>query len=110
MVHWFVSRQWRLAPIVCLFVFGSVAAGALGFKKTYTVNEIDLLATGDVLLLFTDGFSEHAGDRYFPDSVGRLLASSRDWTAERICAELKSDLLDSGEPHDDISFVVVKKT
>jgi serine phosphatase RsbU (regulator of sigma subunit) len=87
-----------------------VAAGALGFKKTYTVNEIDLLATGDVLLLFTDGFSEHAGDRYFPDSVGRLLASSRDWTAERICAELKSDLLDSGEPHDDISFVVVKKT
>jgi serine phosphatase RsbU (regulator of sigma subunit) len=87
-----------------------VAAGALGYKKTYTVNEIDLLASGDVLLLFTDGFSEHAEGRYFPDSVSRLLDATRDWTAERICEALKDDLLESGAPHDDISFVVVKKT
>ena len=86
-----------------------VAAGALGYKKTYTVNEIDLLATGDVLLLFTDGFSEHAGGEYFPASVGRLLAASADATSEEVCSVLQAGLRDSGEPHDDVSFVVVKK-
>ena len=87
-----------------------VAAGALGYKKTYTVNEIDLLARGDVLLLFTDGFSEHAGGRYFPDEVARLLESAGDWSAERICGELEAGLRASGAAHDDISFVVVKKS
>jgi serine/threonine protein phosphatase PrpC len=87
-----------------------VAASALGYKKSYTVNEIDLLAAGDVLLLFTDGLSEHAGGEYFPASVGRLLAASGDQTAEQICSAMTADLLAAGAPHDDISFVVVKKT
>lgn len=86
-----------------------VAEGPFGYKQTYTVNEIDLLAAGDVLLLFTDGFSEHAGGEYFPGSVARLLAASADGTAEEVCSVLQAGLLDSGEPQDDISFVVVKK-
>ena len=87
-----------------------VAASAVGYKRSYTVNEIDLLAAGDVLLLFTDGLSEHAGGQYFPESVARLLSRSRGQTAEQICAALKSDVLASGAPEDDISFVVVRKT
>lgn len=86
-----------------------VAAGALGYKESYTINQIDLLAAGDVLLLFTDGFSEHDGGEYFPAAVSRLLAASGDRTAKQICSALKAGLLDSGEPHDDITFVVVKK-
>jgi serine phosphatase RsbU (regulator of sigma subunit) len=87
-----------------------VSAGALGYKQTYTINEIDLLADGDILLLFTDGLAEHAGGEYFPASVGRLLASSGDQTAKQICGALKADLLASAAPKDDISFVVMKKT
>lgn len=87
-----------------------VAFSALGYKQTYTVNEIDLLAAGDVLLLFTDGLSEHAGGEYFPESVARLLAASGEQTAEQICETLKTDLLANAAPHDDISFVVIKKT
>jgi serine phosphatase RsbU (regulator of sigma subunit) len=87
-----------------------VDPGHLGYKKPYTVNEIDLLADGDVLLLFTDGLSDHGGGSYFPDHLERILAASADQTAEQICVRLQKDLLAFAAPQDDVSFVVIKKT
>jgi serine phosphatase RsbU (regulator of sigma subunit) len=87
-----------------------VDPGHLGYKKPYTVNEIDLLADGDILLLFTDGLSDHGGGSYFPDHLERILAASADQTAEQICVRLQKDLLAFATPQDDISFVVIKKT
>ena len=87
-----------------------VDPGHLGYKKPYTVNEIDLLADGDILLLFTDGLSDHGGGSYFPDHPERILAASADQTAEQICVRLQKDLLAFATPQDDVSFVVIKKT
>jgi serine/threonine protein phosphatase PrpC len=81
-----------------------------GRKKLYDVNEIDLLAAGDILLLYTDGLSEHRGGQYFPDELQRLLALHKDRTAEEICERIRQSLLEGTPPQDDVSVVVVKYT
>lgn len=87
-----------------------VEAGRLESKQPYTVNEIDLLAQGDILLLYTDGLSEHAGGEYFPAAIEQTLARVRDQSASIICKKLKQDVLAVAPATDDISFVVIKKT
>jgi len=106
----------RLISLPPVGLFPSVAdvdnqaePAPLGFKKRYEVNEIDLLAGGDMLLLYTDGLLEH-GDGFFPDTVEDVLAGSAGCTAEQICQRLQSAVLEAADPEDDISFVVVKKT
>lgn len=79
-----------------------------GRKKLYEVNEIDLLSRGDILLLYTDGLSEHGGGDYFPSEVQRLLAVHKDRTAEEICGSLRESLLETTPQRDDVSVVVVK--
>ena len=86
-----------------------VGPSALGYKKPYTVNEIDLLANGDILLLYTDGLYEHGEGEFFPREVERLLAASGDLDAQTICEALEAHLLDYADPVDDISYVVVRK-
>ena len=81
---------------------------ALARKGHYEVNEIDLLARGDILLLYTDGLSEHAGGAYFPEEVERLLATHKDRSAAEICDRLRESLLAAAPPQDDVSVVVVK--
>lgn len=79
-----------------------------GRKRLYAVNEIDLLAEGDILLLHTDGLSEHDGGRFFPAHAERLFADHKDESAEAICDRLREGLLDGGVREDDISVVLVK--
>lgn len=79
------------------------------YKKRYEVNEINLLAVGDILLLCSDGLTEHGNGRYFPERIERLLAESRDDSAERICERIREDLQAFAAPADDISVVVIRK-
>jgi serine phosphatase RsbU (regulator of sigma subunit) len=81
-----------------------------GYKEKYEVNEINLLTTGDILLLYTDGFSEHADGLFFPESVQELVTQSADESAARICERLQEGITAAGPPQDDISVVVIKKT
>lgn len=87
-----------------------VGPGTLGYKKPYTVNEIDLLAEGDILLLYTDGLSEHAAGEYFPSILEGRLTEIQDRPAIEICEILKRDIVAHAPVGDDVSFVVVKKT
>ena len=80
------------------------------YKKRYEVNEINLLTTGDILLLYTDGFSEHADGSFFPETVQELVTQSADESAARICERLHEGITAVGPPQDDISVVVIKKT
>lgn len=89
---------------------GRVYPSLYRYKKRYEVNEINLLAVGDILLLHTDGLSEHAAGRYFPTGLERLLGELRDESAQEICVRLRQDLLDWGQPEDDVSVVVIRKT
>lgn len=86
-----------------------VEAGWLGYKDDYTVNQIDLLGSGDLLLLSTDGLIEHLDGDYFPERVERLFAEVADESAEEICRRLWDDLEAAGKPSDDVTFVVAKR-
>ena len=82
----------------------------VGYKKRYEVNEINLLSSGDILVLYTDGLAEHGDGKFFPSEVESLLAAHRDETAEQICGHLRERLLDFAPQQDDISVVVIKYT
>lgn len=84
----------------------------LGYKKKYSINKISLMGSGDILLLYTDGFSEHSTDTdvgYFPDRVGETLKRIKHYSARDIFFRLKDDLLSFAQPADDITFVIIKK-
>ena len=83
----------------------------LGYKDPYRVNEIDLIGSGDIMLIYTDGLAEHVRDDkdYFPRHVEQVFRERKETPAKDIFAALKEDLLHFNEPDDDISFVVIKK-
>jgi len=84
----------------------------LGYKKKYAVSEINLMGRGDILLLYTDGLSDHCddGDRpYFPRRVEEILQGAKEKTAAQIYDTLKSDLLSFAPPSDDVGLLVIKK-
>ena len=85
-------------------------SGIVGYKRRYKVNEINLLSPGDILLLFTDGLSEHDDDRFFPDVVERLLRDCPNCSAAETCERIRTALLAAAEPVDDISVVVIRRT
>lgn len=79
-------------------------------KQRYRLNEISLLAPGDILLLHTDGLAEHDDGRYFSERLERLLIDCGPAPAREICRRLKQDLLEHAVPEDDITCVVIRKT
>jgi len=81
-----------------------------GYKEDYAVNEIKLLSPGDILLLYTDGLSEHAEGAFFPREVERMLAADPQLPASGICERLREALLSAAAPRDDLSVVVIKRT
>ena len=80
-----------------------------GFKDEYEVNEWALLEAGDILLLYTDGVSEHGGDRYFPERLEAVLRTVKDGSAREIHDAIQSDMLAFCAPADDITLVIVKR-
>lgn len=84
----------------------------LGYKKKYSVNELNLMGYGDILLLYTDGFSEHGepGNEYFKVRLENKVKEIKLAPAREIFKEVKQDLLNFATPEDDISFVVIKRT
>ena len=87
-----------------------VEPGWLGYKDPYTVNQVELLDDGDLLLLATDGLVEHLDGAHFPAAVERSLVRLADADAAQVCRSLWQDLVAAGEPTDDVSLVVIKKT
>ena len=80
-----------------------------GFKDEYEVNEWALLGSGDILLLYTDGVSEHADDRYCPGRLEDQLRKVKRCSAREICEAILADMLAFSAPADDITLVIVKR-
>jgi serine phosphatase RsbU (regulator of sigma subunit) len=82
----------------------------LGFKEGYTINEISLMGSGDIMLLFTDGLAELEvdGKTYVSGRLEEKLRETKDLSAPEICAALKNEVL-SLSREDDVSLVVIKR-
>jgi serine phosphatase RsbU (regulator of sigma subunit) len=83
----------------------------LGYKQKYRVKTWTLMGSGDILLLYTDGLSEHirGEEEYYPVHLEKTLRKLCDGTAKEIVEGIKTDLLAFNEPSDDISIVVIKR-
>ncbi len=81
----------------------------LGFKDRYELNEWQL-APDDILVLYTDGVTDHQqGDTaYFPDRLEDAVRRSKDQDARAIYDAVLQDLLAFAPPADDVSLVIVK--
>lgn len=83
----------------------------LGYKEKYTINEINLMGSGDIIILYTDGLSEHHknGDDYLPNRLEETLRKTKHLSSREIFLNLKEDIMAFCPPADDISYVVIKK-
>ncbi len=90
----------------------TVSESLLGFKGRYQWNEWQLMGRGDILLLFTDGLSEHGlGEAaYVPSRLEEVVRESKEASARELLETIRGDLLAFAEPSDDISLIVIKST
>jgi len=82
----------------------------LAAKKDYEVNQLNLLAPGDILVLSTDGLAEHGGGDFISDVLEDLLRDVAAENAGAICRRIEQAVVQHGKPEDDITAVVVKRT
>lgn len=90
----------------------STTKSVLGFKEEYELNEWDLMGTGDILILCSDGLIEHHrdGELYAPKHLEEKLHKVKDRTSKEIFNAIKEDLIAFNKPDDDVSFVIIKRT
>lgn len=90
-----------------------ISVPLLGIKEKYTVNEINLMGSGDILLLYSDGLSDHQdpqGGKYFPGRLEERLRESKHLPARQIFQHIKKDMnAFNDRPDDDITLVIIKK-
>jgi len=90
----------------------NMTTSLLGFKEHYEMNEWVLMSAGDILLMGTDGLSEHSrGDEYYsPDHLEQTLRHVKHGSAREIFEAIQRDLIAFSPPTDDVSVVVIKRT
>lgn len=84
----------------------------LGYKKEYTISEINLMGVGDILLLFSDGFSEHMtddGERFIDTRLEPLLRANKPASAQDLYAAIMDEMIRFSAPADDVTLVVIKR-
>ena len=80
---------------------------SLGYKKRYTVNELNLMGQGDVLLVFTDGLLDPESS-YTQQQLERAVSEAKNSNAKEICESILGQRHNVAEQTDDISLVVIK--
>ena len=80
---------------------------ALGYKKRYTVNNLNLMGHGDVLLLYTDGLIEPLS-AYTQVQLEHVVSRVRDDSAQMICEAIVRDRQAIAAQTDDLTVVVIK--
>jgi serine phosphatase RsbU (regulator of sigma subunit) len=80
---------------------------ALGYKKRYTVNNLNLMGHGDVLLLYTDGLIEPESG-YTQVQLEHAVSRVKEDSAELICEAIVRDRQATAPQADDLTLVVIK--
>jgi serine phosphatase RsbU (regulator of sigma subunit) len=87
--------------------------GPIRTKPAYTVNEVNLMGDGDILLLHTDGLNEHEGrdgEAFFPTLLEGIMRSNKNRSAKGIHQAILDGALAFAPLADDFTVVVIKKT
>ena len=87
--------------------------GPIGYKPRYSINEVNLLGEGDILLLHTDGLSEHErtdGESFFPGLLEDTLRSNKYRSSQEIYEAVRNRVLSFTPLADDMTVVIIKKT
>jgi serine phosphatase RsbU (regulator of sigma subunit) len=90
----------------------NTTSSMLGFKDHYAMNKWLLMGEGDILLLHTDGLTEHVrgSEEYFPARLEAAVRDAKRGSARDIFEAVTGDLLAFSPQRDDITLVVVKRT
>ncbi len=110
------DRMVIFPPIGTLPSDSSVDAHRLkssyGYKPKYSINTINIMGAGDIMLLFTDGFQDQDGGRlnFVKDCLEKCLREVKYQTARDIVEYLKQQFFTRiPKADDDVTLVVVKK-
>ena len=79
--------------------------------ERYELNDWSLMGNGDILLLCTDGLTEHsrAGEPFVPDHLEQTMRRIKQESAGTIYEAVLDDALAFATPTDDLSLVVIKR-
>jgi serine phosphatase RsbU (regulator of sigma subunit) len=80
---------------------------ALGYKKRYTVNNLNLMGQGDVLLLYTDGLIEPLS-AYTQAELEQAVSRVKHDSAQSICEAIVRDRQAAAPQTDDLTLAVIK--
>jgi serine phosphatase RsbU (regulator of sigma subunit) len=84
----------------------------LGFKHKYSVNTLNVMSPGDILILYTDGFSEQQDGElnYIEDRLEKQLIMFKHLPAKEIFSRVKEDFMSYCDaPDDDATMILIKK-
>lgn len=91
---------------------GNITNSVLGFKQRYAVNTLNVMGHGDILILFTDGFTDlQSGElNYTVDRLEKQLILSKHLSAKEIFISIREDFNRyCGTPDDDATIILIKK-
>ncbi len=81
---------------------------SVGYKEKYGINELEFPCDSGIIILYTDGLSEHFGD-FFEGELENILKKSKNLSSKTIFNRIEKRIYDLKDPEDDISYVIVKK-
>jgi serine phosphatase RsbU (regulator of sigma subunit) len=109
------DRRLSFPPLGMLPSFDAIdrnvtEASSLGFKQHYEMNKWRIMGAGDILLLHTDGLTDHrrSDEDYAPQRLETKIREVKDLDARAIYEAVMEDVVAFAPPADDISLVVVK--
>jgi len=84
----------------------------IAYKPRYTVNEVNLLGDGDILILHTDGLDEHSradGGVFVPVELEAVVRERKHLSAHEIYEAVREQALAFAPLQDDMTVVIIKK-
>jgi serine phosphatase RsbU (regulator of sigma subunit) len=91
---------------------GKIIKSLLGYKQRYSVNKLSVMGQGDILLLFTDGFTEvkDGQQNYIAERLETQLRKVKHLSAKEIFESIKSDFMNyCSTPDNDATMILIKK-
>jgi serine phosphatase RsbU (regulator of sigma subunit) len=81
---------------------------ALGYKKHYSLNELNLMGRGDILLLYTDGLTDGFSE-FMQKDLESIISRVISQSAQEICHAILEGRSAIAKQSDDLSLVVIKR-